>query len=197
MLDDDSILVRKAQAGDRSAWDELHRKYRKLVFHMVARQGIRGPEEVYDVAQDVWLRAFSSVSHVKSGAAFKGWLSRITQHVVIDRFRKCERSIVVEAMDRDSDGEADESPDAATPAPDAERIFGSKEVLKKALKRLLPEQRAILHLKYVEECTLKQIAVRMNASSEQTIEGRLIRAKRRLRRAVGELSHGRDSGETP
>ncbi|MGH7779556.1 MAG: RNA polymerase sigma factor [Candidatus Binataceae bacterium] len=61
----------------------------------------------------------------------------------------------------------------------------SDEPLRRALDALSPEYREVLHLKYVEDATLADIAA-IRGESEHAVESRLARARRSLKKLVGD-----------
>ena len=72
----DQELVARAQAGDRRAFDLLVLKYQQKVAGLIARY-LRDPNEVQDVAQEAFIKAYRALGGFRGESAFYTWLYRI------------------------------------------------------------------------------------------------------------------------
>ena len=72
----DQELVARAQAGDRRAFDLLVLKYQQKVAGLIARY-LRDPNEVQDVAQEAFIKAYRALAGFRGESAFYTWLYRI------------------------------------------------------------------------------------------------------------------------
>ena len=72
----ESDRVRRAQAGDRAAFEDLVRAYARLVWACVYGL-VRDAAWTEDLAQETFLRAWESLRDLKDPAAFRGWLLTI------------------------------------------------------------------------------------------------------------------------
>ena len=84
---DDRELVRRAQDGDKEAFEVLVRKHQGRVF-AVAGGILRNREDVEDIAQQVFLKAYFSLKRFDQRAAFSTWLYKITVNECWDLLRK-------------------------------------------------------------------------------------------------------------
>lgn len=84
---DDRELVRRAQHGDKEAFEVLVRKHQGRVF-AVAGGILRNREDVEDIAQQVFLKAYFSLKRFDQRAAFSTWLYKITVNECWDLLRK-------------------------------------------------------------------------------------------------------------
>src|SRR3982074_236999 len=84
---DDRQLVRLAQAGDKEAFDELVRRHQHRVFS-VAGGILRRREDVEDIAQQAFVKAYFSLKRFDQRAAFSTWLYKITVNECWDLLRK-------------------------------------------------------------------------------------------------------------
>ena len=73
----DRELVESALAGDGSAFQSIVERYQRLVFNIVFHY-LGRREEVEDIAQDVFLRVYRSLSRYDPERPLKAWVSRIT-----------------------------------------------------------------------------------------------------------------------
>src|SRR5207249_1660423 len=94
---DDRELVRRAQREDKEAFEELVRRHQHRVF-AVAGGIVRRREDVEDVAQQVFVKAYFSLKRFDQRAAFSTWLYKITVNECWDMLRKRKvRPLVYEA----------------------------------------------------------------------------------------------------
>ena len=84
---DDRELVRRAQGEDQEAFEELVRRHQHRVF-AVAGGIVRRREDVEDIAQQVFVKAYFSLKRFDQRAAFSTWLYKITVNECWDLLRK-------------------------------------------------------------------------------------------------------------
>src|SRR5438105_286725 len=113
MMDSETTLVQRAQAGDRSAFEELVRRCSRLVFaRLYLDTGDTHLSE--DLLQDTLLIAFRTIGQLTQPERFRAWLLRIAQNIAIDTGRRIslhKRALEREANKRRRDG-TDMSPSA-------------------------------------------------------------------------------------
>src|ERR1700720_2933081 len=139
-------LVKRSQAGDTEAFDELVTRYRARVFSMIYNM-VHNEQDAWDLAQDSFLKAWRSIGRFRSQSSFYTWIYRIVMNVTIDWLRKKQV--------KGSGGEFDDAiqlkeidPASKTmPKPDAlpfERMQGAeiRSEIDKAIAQLSPEHRA-------------------------------------------------------
>ena len=80
-------LVRKAQAGDRLAFEELVRRYDRDVLRL-ALNLVQRPEEARDVYQESFLRVYRNLHRFRFECSFYTWLYRIVTNVGLDHLRR-------------------------------------------------------------------------------------------------------------
>lgn len=72
-------LVAAAAAGDRTAWDDLVRRFLPLVLSVASRYRL-GAADIADVTQTVWLRLLQHLDRLREPAALPGWLVTTTRN---------------------------------------------------------------------------------------------------------------------
>src|SRR5215468_3500354 len=93
----DRDLVRLAQRGDQSAFEELVGRHQNRVF-AVARGILKRQEDVEDVSQQVFVKAYFALKKFDQRSAFTTWLYKITVNECWDLLRKRKvRPLVYEA----------------------------------------------------------------------------------------------------
>lgn len=182
-------VIRRAQDGDRSAFDELVRKYDQHVLRL-ALQLVRSPEEARDLYQEAFLKVYRSLHRFRLEARFSTWLYRVVMNVCLDHLRRQNTRKEVQAPEG-GDGEAEyfqTLPDER-PAQDPERVLRAREIGKRiqgALTRLNPRERLVFELKHYQGLKLRAIG-ELCGTSEQTVKNCLFRATQKLRTELGDL----------
>jgi RNA polymerase sigma-70 factor (ECF subfamily) len=98
-------LIRRAQRGDRSAFDTLVRRYDQEVLRMTLRM-VRSEEEAQDLYQEVFLKVYRSLGRFRLEARFSTWLYRVVTNVCFDHLRQQKSRSEVPAR-AGADGELD------------------------------------------------------------------------------------------
>lgn len=102
--DDDSIannsainqrLFERCRRGDASAWEELVQQYVRLVHSVPVRHGL-APDEVEDVAQDVFLALAKNLNQIENPDALPGWLSTTARRLSWRAVQKSRRESPVD-----------------------------------------------------------------------------------------------------
>ena len=182
-------LIERIRRGERDAYTPLFEKYRArlavLVHYRLSPQ-IRAQVEVDDILQETFLRAFREFEQFsyRGPGSFMHWLSRISEHVIVDIARHQNRAKrraneFVPFRSESHPGGA-EPPDSKTPS----RLLAGKENLCRLLKRLdeLPRtHREVLLLSKIEGFTTAEVAEKLGKSRQATAL-LLHRALQRLRR---------------
>jgi RNA polymerase sigma-70 factor (ECF subfamily) len=182
-------LIRRAQDGDRSAFDELVRKYDRQVLRL-ALQLVRSPEEARDLYQEAFLKVYRSLHRFRLEARFSTWLYRVVMNVCLDHLRRQTTRKEVQAPEgEDGEWEYFQALPEERPALDPERALRGKEIGKRiqgALARLNPRERLVFELKHYQGLKLRAIGD-FCGTSEQTVKNCLFRATQKLRTDLGDL----------
>lgn len=175
----ESDLVRDARAGSREAFEMLVRRHQDRVFGLLRRSV---PEQdVEDIAQEAFLRAFRRIDRFRGEARFGTWLMQIAIHLAIDRARQRRRRPAEVGLREVSGEPLDAIP--ADPAPDpAEALVRRSEAgrLERAIAELSDADRLALLLHDQEGMSAEQVG-RILKITAGALRVRLFRIRRRLR----------------
>jgi RNA polymerase sigma-70 factor, ECF subfamily len=176
----DRELVRRAQQGDKEAFEVLVRKHQGRVF-AVAGGILHSPEDVQDIAQQVFLKAYFSIKRFDQRAAFSTWLYKITVNECWDLLRKRKvRPLMYEADLSEEQAHAYQSKEGGNQhAPDVSERLAAREQLDQWLECLDEKDRTMLVLKEVQGFTVEEIAGIMGLNGN-TVKVRLFRARQRV-----------------
>ena len=176
-------LVRRAQRGDREAYEELVRTHQQRVLAVVG--GIlRQREDVEDVAQQVLVKAYFSLKRFDQRSAFGTWLYKIAVNECWDYLRrKRVRPLVYEAdlsLEQVSRLETVEGQAELSGRPEnAARRAEMRQLLDRLLGQLDPRDRLMLMLKEVEGFSVEEIGEVLDLNVN-TVKVRLFRARGRM-----------------
>src|SRR5579859_3958291 len=179
-IPDDRELVRRAQAEDKEAFEELVRRHQNRVF-AVAGGILRRREDVEDIAQQVFVKAYFSLKRFDQRAAFSTWLYKITVNECWDLLRKKKvRPLVYESDLSEEQARQFDSPEKqANPAPDTSDTLEAREYVDHLLAGIDERDRMMLILKEVEGFAVEEIAKMLDLNAN-TVKVRLFRARRRI-----------------
>ncbi len=125
---DDRELVRRAQGEDKEAFEELIRRHQHRVF-AVAGGILRRREDVEDIAQQVFVKAYFSLKRFDQRAAFSTWLYKITVNECWDLLRKKKvRPLVYESdLSEEQARQVITSGEKVNPGPDISEKIEARE----------------------------------------------------------------------
>jgi len=177
--DDDRELVRLAKSGDKEAFELLVRRHQSRVF-AVAGGILRNKEDVEDVAQQVFVKAYFSLKRFDQRAAFSTWLHKITVNECWDVLRKRKvRPLLYESdLSEEQAHEYNGFSEKAT-VPDVSDRLEARERVEKLLVDLDERDRLMLILKEVQGFSVEEIAEILEINGN-TVKVRLFRARRRI-----------------
>ncbi len=178
---DDLPLVKRVQAGDLSAYDELVRRYQEriygTIYHMTANH-----EDANDLTQETFIKAYQALRSFKGDSSFFTWLYRIAINKTLN-FLKQRRNRTYLSLN-DFDFNAEHDPDLValisdkTPRRDTS-LAELQEKLNTALMRLSEEHRMVVTLHDVQGLPHDEIG-RIMGCNVGTVRSRLFYARQQL-----------------
>lgn len=189
---DDATLVSAALSGDGAAQRTLYDRHRPLVWRLARGFADLDADDVDDVVQEAFVRAFRSLGGLKEPARFGPWLLAIARNRALSRLaRRRASAALVEGLER----EAEANPEGEAPAPDPES-GAEVEVVRRVIAELPdgPEKDTV-RLFYLEgELSAREIAERLGVG-KSAITMRLERFRARVkRRVLAEVARLRGDG---
>ena len=183
----EGALVRRAQAGDESAFQEIVEKHQSKVFSII--HGIvRHRNDVEDIAQQVFAKVYFSIRNFDFRSSLITWIYKITVNECFDYLRKKKvRKLVYESdLSEDEVRRVENSDPSVDRAPRADSSLARRDYLVKLMGRVSEEERNLLMLKEVEGFSVEELA-RMLTMNENTIKVKLFRARQKLVKAAQRL----------
>jgi RNA polymerase sigma-70 factor (ECF subfamily) len=174
----DESLISATLAGDEKAFALLVARYKRRIFGLAARFA-RDSDEVEDICQEVFIKAFENLAAFRHDAPFEHWLTRIAVRASHDALRRRRR----EKGQSGFDDYVFEVRDYGAEARQEARL--ARELLKWALSRLKEEERVVITLLELEGYSVREISS-LTGWSESNVKVRAHRARQVLKRVLEE-----------
>jgi RNA polymerase sigma-70 factor, ECF subfamily len=178
-------LVMRTRSGDDSAFAELAQLYQTRIFNFVLSR-LRDRQIAEDVTQEVLVKAYYNLGHLRDASKFKSWLFSIAHNHLRDLTRRKQ----LEMADVE-DGHIEHYVDGGNPEIELGRDR-LQTLVKKALAKLKPDQREILQLCDIEGLSYRQIADIMHIPLG-TVQSRIYYSRKRVKEILtGEFGYSGD-----
>jgi RNA polymerase sigma-70 factor (ECF subfamily) len=165
----DELLALRCQAGDPAAIADLIAEFeRPLLYYLVKMFG--NEDRAYDVLQEVWLKAASTIRRLVAPRALRVWLYRLAHGIAVDHIRR-------ERVHHNAERERAAPEDAG--AADPEFTAVDAQAIHRALDELPAPQREAIVLFFLEDLSLEDIADVVGCPVG-TVKSRLHYARRAL-----------------
>lgn len=181
----DKDLIVEVLKGITESFEPLVVKYQPRVFSL-ARRYARRENEVEDIVQTVFLKAYSKLSSYRGDAPFEHWLMRTATYTCYDFLRKHQRNREWNASDL-SEEENDWFENIGEESKDETNPKAAKSLVDKLLNELKPQDRHIIILLDLEEKSVKEIA-EITGLSESNVKVKAHRAREKMRQAIVRLN---------
>ncbi len=179
-------LIAAVLKGDAASFEPLVQKYSPRVF-ATARRYARRESEVEDIAQEVWLKAFSKLPGFRGEAPFEHWLMRMTVRTCYDFLRSHQRN-------RESSFSELSEPEndwlerfVAAPETASENADAARLIITRVLEKLSPSARLVITLLEIEDRSVKEIA-EITGWSVPLVKVRAFRARGEMRKILAKMA---------
>ena len=182
----DKELIAEVLEGNPESFEPLVVKYQPRVF-AIARRYARREDEVEDIVQTVFIKAYSKLSSYRGDAPFEHWLMRTATFTCYDFLRKHQRNREWNATDL-SDEENDwlENVGEDTTEKEANQS-AAKALVDRLLESLKPDDRMIITMLDLEQKSVKEIA-KLTDFTESNVKVRAHRARDKMKKLLTQLT---------
>ncbi|MEM1261827.1 MAG: RNA polymerase sigma factor RpoE [Pseudomonadota bacterium] len=183
----DGLLVKRVQAGDKSAFDTLVSKYQHKIVNLVTRY-VKDTDEALDVSQEAFLKAYRALPNFRGDSAFYTWLYRIAVNTAKNHLVAAKRR----PMDYDLDLQDPEQYDMHARLKDSdtpEAVTLKDEmhaVIEQTIRDLPDDLRTAILLREVDGLSYEEIAVAMECPVG-TVRSRIFRAREAITNNIDPL----------
>ncbi|MCU0788439.1 MAG: sigma-70 family RNA polymerase sigma factor [Verrucomicrobia bacterium] len=182
--DEDRIAA--VLAGDTASFEPLVQKYSPRIFAM-ARRYARREDEVEDVVQEIWSKAYQRLAGFRGEAPFEHWLMRLAVRTCYDFLRRHQRnreSSFTELTEAENEW-LDRF--VAAPAEAPEDADAARQLVQRILDELSPDARLVITLLEIEERSVKEIS-RLTGWSPTLVKVRAFRARAKMKGILAKLA---------
>ncbi|MEJ8548476.1 RNA polymerase sigma factor [Brevibacillus borstelensis] len=184
-MQDDQAVIEQVLQGDKEAYAQLIDKYKGKVLSLVRR--MLGHSEAEDIAQEIFMRAYTCLPDYRGECKFSTWLFRIASNRCIDELRKRKRAPVNASLETEL---------ACFLTPEAAYLEKEQHALFfRQLMALDKDYRSVLLLRYSQSLSYLEIAERLSITVE-AVQMRLYRARKKLKISLSQpqpsVKEGRD-----
>ncbi|HEX7846095.1 MAG TPA: sigma-70 family RNA polymerase sigma factor [Chitinophagaceae bacterium] len=172
----DNEIISKVLNGDQQAYAILVHRYQNYVFTLTLRM-IRSREDAEEVAQDIFIKAYRSLSNFRGDSKFSTWLYTVVNTTCITFLRK--KKLETHSLDNENVFAAADNIDSGVKANLIEQKSRSAMV-NNAIGLLGPDDAQVITLFYKGEQSLEEIAQVLGIEMN-TAKVRLHRARTRLK----------------
>ncbi|MBP6672224.1 MAG: sigma-70 family RNA polymerase sigma factor [Bacteroidetes bacterium] len=174
---EDSRNIKKALKGDQIAYRAILKKYHDQVYNLLYRM-VHDKDEVEDLTQEAFIKAFNSLKNFNEEFAFSTWLYKIATNNCIDYIRK--KKLATFSIDKpleSKDGEYSfEIPDTNY-LPDKDLIAGQRtKILEEAVNALPEKYRQVILMRHTEDKDYQEIADELHLPLG-TVKAHIFRAR--------------------
>jgi RNA polymerase sigma-70 factor, ECF subfamily len=178
----DEYLMGLVRDGDRDAFSILIQRY-QMDLYRYCLSFLRQPDQAQDAAQDVLIRVFQNAAKFDTSRKFKPWLFRVARNLcisMINRGNLIQMDPLYESTHKPM-GTKGVNWESTMPNPsDLLLRKETREHLQKALKRLSPQCREVVELRYFHRMRARDIA-EITGSAEGAVRTKLHRALKTLK----------------
>lgn len=183
-------FVRRLQANEDAAYDELVRTYHASLFHVAYRM-LSESGEASDLVQDIFLKVFKNIGGFRGDSALRTWIFRIAFSEILNRLRWWKRRyrFATFSIEEERNGIGDMPRPAfqlRDNRPTPEQALATKEqevAIQRALGRLSSDHRSIMVLRDIEGFSYNEIADVLGISVG-TVKSRLARARADMKKEL-------------
>ncbi len=177
---EDRSLVEAALRGERKAFQQLMDKYREPIYHHIYRM-VRDKQEVADLVQESFIKAFDSLDTYSSTFAFSTWLYKIATNHTIDYLRR--KRLPTFSIDQPletKDGDLEYEVPDTTYRPDRHIVDDQRrQLIQEAIDFLPPKYNRVIVMRHQQEKSYEEIASELDLPLG-TVKAHIFRAREML-----------------
>ena len=183
----DIDLVKRVQKGDKNAFDPLVIKYQQRIANLISRF-IRDQDEVLDVTQEAFIKAYRALPNFRGDSQFYTWLYRVAINTAKNHLAPLSRrppqgdieAEIAEQMDMGTRLKEQETPERLAEEADL------KAVILEAVDQLPEDLQTALTLREIDGLSYDEIAEAMDCPIG-TVRSRIFRAREAVDKAIKPL----------
>ncbi len=174
-----TLIIKKAQAGEKKAMEQIISTYNDQIFRLVFYR-INNFADAQDLTQEAFIKAFRNIKRLKEAEKFKPWLYSIALNLVKDFFRK-KKILSFLGQTNDLENMVGYDPYSENKPSLIKAKEFEKEIKGRYLRFLSKNEKQVFMLKYIDDLTIHEIAQTLN-KNESTIKTHLYRSINKIKK---------------
>jgi RNA polymerase sigma-70 factor, ECF subfamily len=174
MTTNDQVYINKILDGDTNAFTVLVDRYKDLVYTLSMRM-MKNREEAEEVAQDTFIKTYSSLNKFKGDSKFSTWIYRVAYNTCLDRLKKNKRQQYTVAIDEYTEHQVKTLDNALDQIEEKEK----EQAIQNCLELLPSEDSFLLTLYYFEELSLDEIS-KIVGLKPNNVKVKIFRSRKKL-----------------
>ncbi len=171
---DEHELLAQIISGQTEKYTVLVKRYERLVFTLALRM-LKNREEAEEVAQDVFVKAYKSLTTFKGNSKFSSWLYRITYNACLDALSRKHRQPTFGKIEKIADTDMN----LGETVIDVMEKSAQQALLKSCIAELDADEAFLITIYYYEEQAISDIA-KITALTESNVKIKLYRGRKKL-----------------
>jgi RNA polymerase sigma-70 factor, ECF subfamily len=140
-------------SGDSEAFTQIYNHYFERIYKFICYRTTHR-ETSEDLTEEVFIKAYGSMSKLKEAGAFEGWLFQIARNKVIDYYRSKKIQIPIDQLENVLEYENNIIDDI--------NLQMDQKLFLQVLNKLPEEQQTVIKLKFIEDLSSEVIAKMLN-----------------------------------
>ena len=184
--EEDRELVELALRGNETAFHQLMQKYQRALYHHI-RRIVRDRQELDDLVQESFIKAFGALESYSSQYAFSTWLYKIATNHSIDFLRKKKlATLSIDAPVRTREGEVEYEVPDTTYRPDRHIVEDQrKTIIQSAIDNLPEKYHRVIVMRHQQDKSYEEIARELDLPLG-TVKAHIFRARELLNKYLRE-----------
>lgn len=183
LWEDETSWIERAKRGEEAAFAAIYDRYEKQIYALVYRL-MGNPDDAFDIAQDVFIKAFKAIDKTQPDLNLSAWLHRIASNACLDVLR---RRKIVRWLPWDPAVHTNLTPAGDYDEPEQHLIRNeTKEQVQAVLNKMSSKYRLCLVLREYQDLSCEEIGEIMNLS-RAAVKSTLFRAREQFREIYEEF----------
>ncbi len=184
----DEELVRNTLKGDESCFEQIVKKYERLVYSICYRM-FNNKEDALDYSQETFVKVYKNMEKAIGKGNFKSWICTIATNTCLDELRKRSKKKTLSLDEQYDTGDNNVKYEVADDAPTPLEELVTKEdnsLLNEAINQLSDDYKSIIVLRDIEGLSYDEIGEILDITIG-TVKSRISRARKKLQKLYIDL----------
>ncbi len=186
-MEEEKVLIQRAQDGDVVAFENLIQEYQKRIFSIAYRM-MQNQEDAADLTQEILLKLFKNLDKFRGNSKFSTWVYRVATNSCLDALKKAKRQTGY-SLDKGIETEEGtllgEIPDKGPTPQEVAEKKAMIEAVRLGIAKLSKEHQRVMILREFEGLSYEEIAQILNCSVG-TVKSRINRGRENLKKILSQ-----------